>query len=353
MALISDNARAMSRLQLILSRAASRPAKATNLTGSETVSMRTGGVFADITHLQVLVHDRMVPPQWTSVQSYYQAAIVLPMIGELMGYVHRAEAADTLSVLSCRNPADNEWRLLIATVEEKCYNGPRDAPQPTCWKGMCTSDGQVDEDSPAGQDVAGCATCGSAMTLAKKRPPVARRERRAKRATNDDIVDIDADQPMVGRPGVKAGAVGGFGLLVLLLMNLLSLPLLACLVVPGYVVVLVVTGMLAGLLANDQLSTRRQAARLGVTAGFVAGICGGVIAVLLAALGLMFPDLGQGVLAQFSPAQLANLARMGITSDTIRLAGSVLFALLLWGAAGTAVAMILSFLGGRLYFRLR
>jgi hypothetical protein len=43
---------------------------------------------------------------------------------------------------------------------------------------------------------------------------------------------------------------------------------------------------------------------------------------------------------------------MGITPDTIRLAGSVLFALLLWGGAGTAVAMILSALGGRLYFRL-
>jgi hypothetical protein len=275
------------------------------------------------------------------------------MIGELMGYVHRAEAADTMSVLSCRNPTDGEWRLLIATVEEKCYNGPRDAPQPTCWKGVRTSGGQVGEDSPAGRGVVGRATYGSAMTLAKKRPPSARREPRGKRATNDEISGTGADQPMVGMPGMKAGAVGGFGLLVLLLMNLLYLPLLACLVVPGYVVVLVVTGMLAGLLANDQLTTRGQATRTGVTAGFVAGICGGVTAVLLAAFGLMFPNLGQGVLAQFSPAQLANLARIGITPDTIRLAGSVLFALLLWGAAGTTAAMILGALGGRLYFRLR
>lgn len=213
-------------------------------------------------------------------------------------------------------------------------------------------DGQVDEDSPAGRGVAGRAISGSAMTLAKKRPPSARREPRAKRATNDDIVDTGADQPVLGRPGVKAGAAGGLGLLVLLLMNLLYLPLRACLVVPGYVVVLVVTGMLAGLLANDQLTTRGQATRIGVTAGFVAGICGGVTAVFLAAFGLMFSNLGQGVLAQFSPAQLANLAQMGITSDTIRLAGSVLFALLLWGGAGTAVAMILSALGGRIYFRL-
>ena len=74
---------------------------------------------------------------------------------------------------------------------------------------------------------------------------------------------------------------------------------------------------------------------------------------LLAAFGLMLPNLGHGVLAQFSPAQLANLARMGITPNTIRLAGSVLFALLLWGGAGTAAAMILSALGGRIYFRLR
>jgi hypothetical protein len=191
------------------------------------------------------------------------------------------------------------------------------------------------------------------MTLAKKRPPSARREQRAKRATNDEIVDTGADQPVLSIPGVKAGAAGGFGLLVLLLMNLLSLPLLACLVVPGYVVVLVVTGMLAGLLANDQLTTRGQATRIGVTAGFVAGICGGVTAVFLAAFGLTFSNLGQGVLAQFSPAQLANLARVGITPDTIRLAGSVLFALLLWGGAGTAAAMILSALGGRIYFRLR
>ena len=213
--------------------------------------------------------------------------------------------------------------------------------------------GQDDEDSPAGRGMAGWATYGSVMTLARKRPPSARREQRAKCATNnDEIADTGAGQPMPGRPGVKAGAVGGFCLLVLLLMNLLSLPLLACLVVPGYVVVLVVTGMLAGLLADDQLTTRGQATRVGVTAGFVAGICGGVAAVFLAAFGLMFSNLGQGVLAQFSPAQLVNLARMGITPDTIRLAGSVLFALLLWGGAGTAVAMILSALGGRIYFRL-
>jgi hypothetical protein len=157
----------------------------------------------------------------------------------------------------------------------------------------------------------------------------------------------------MGAAGVKAGIVGGVGMVILLLINQVSLPLLPCLVVPGIILVLLVTGMLAGLLAGDHLKTRGQAMRIGVGAGFIAGLGAGLIAVVLAAFGLMLNQLGDGVLAQLSPSQLKQLAQAGVTPDTVRLAGAVLAAFLLWGVGGIIVGMILGALGSRLYFRLR
>jgi hypothetical protein len=153
---------------------------------------------------------------------------------------------------------------------------------------------------------------------------------------------------------LKAGLAGALGLLIVLLISLIPIPLLGtCLVTLGFIVVWVGTGMLAGLLAEDEIQSRRQAVTTGAMAGFVAGIGGGVAGMLVAAFGGLFPDLGDGVLAQFSPAQVESLTQMGVAADAVRLAGSILSAMMLCGLGGTVVAMALGALGGRIYHRLR
>ncbi|GAB4537010.1 MAG: hypothetical protein Kow0063_23170 [Anaerolineae bacterium] len=154
---------------------------------------------------------------------------------------------------------------------------------------------------------------------------------------------------------LKAGLAGSLGLLVVLLISLVPIPfpLGTCLVTLGFFVVWIGTGILAGLLAEDEIQTRRQAVLSGAMAGFVAGIGGGIAGMLVAAFGALFPDLGAGVVAQFSPAQLESLARMGITPDAIQLAGSIVSAMLVCGLGGAFIAVALGSLGGRLYFRLR
>jgi hypothetical protein len=153
---------------------------------------------------------------------------------------------------------------------------------------------------------------------------------------------------------LKAGLAGGFGLLIVLLISLLPIPLLGtCLVTLGFIVVWIGTGMLAGLLAEDDIQTRREAVMAGAMAGFMAGIVGGISGMLVAAFGGLFPDLGDGVLAQLSPAQVERLAQMGIVADAVRLVGSVVSAMIFCGIGGTIVSMALGSLGGRIYFRLR
>jgi len=143
------------------------------------------------------------------------------------------------------------------------------------------------------------------------------------------------------------------GLIFLQLVNLIQIPLLLCLEIPGYVLLLLITGALAGLFGSRHIATVRQAVRVGALAGFVTGIVGGVLGMLLAAFGLTFRNLGYGVLAQFSPNQLEQLAQSGITSDVIQIAGAVFFALLIWGIGGTLISMIVSAVGGSTYYRLR
>jgi hypothetical protein len=155
----------------------------------------------------------------------------------------------------------------------------------------------------------------------------------------------------ISAAGLKAGLAGGVGLTILRLISLIpSSAFTLCLVVPGILVVGLSTGMLAGLLAGDKLETHRHAMRAGAWAGFVAGITGGVAGMVIAAFGaVLLLDLGDGLVAQFSVSQLEMLAQMGILPETIRLAGSVLSALLFCGVGGTATSVILSTLGGRIY----
>jgi hypothetical protein len=155
----------------------------------------------------------------------------------------------------------------------------------------------------------------------------------------------------ISSAGLKAGLVGGAGLAILRLISLIpSSAFTLCLVVPGILVVCLSTGMLAGLLAGDKLETHGHAMRAGAWAGFVAGITGGIAGMVIAAFGaILLLDLGEGLVAQFSTSQLESLAQMGILPETIRLAGSVLSALLLCGVGGTATSVVLSTLGGRIY----
>lgn len=155
--------------------------------------------------------------------------------------------------------------------------------------------------------------------------------------------------------GLKAGLAGSVGLLVILLVSFIRIPfpLGTCLVILGFVVVWVGTGILAGLLAEDEIQNRRQAVTNGATAGIVAGIGGGIAGMVIAAFGALFPDLGEGVLAQFSPGQLETLTQIGVAPETVSLAGSILSALMACGVGGTAVSAVLGALGGRIYFRLR
>jgi hypothetical protein len=155
----------------------------------------------------------------------------------------------------------------------------------------------------------------------------------------------------ISSAGLKAGLVGGAGLAILRLISLIpSSAFTLCLVVPGILVVCLSTGMLAGLLAGDKLETHGHAMRAGAWAGFVAGITGGIAGMVIAAFGaILLLDLGEGLVAQFSASQLESLAQMGILPETIRLAGSVLSALLLCGVGGTATSVVLSTLGGRIY----
>lgn len=154
---------------------------------------------------------------------------------------------------------------------------------------------------------------------------------------------------------LKAGLAGGLGLLIILLISLIPIPfpLGTCLVTLGFVVVWIGTGMLAGLLAEDEIQTRPQAVRTGAMAGFIASIGGGIAGMLVAAFGALFPDLGEGALAQFSPAQVEALAQMGVAPDAIRLVGSIVSAMLVCGIGGMLVSVALGSLGGRIYFRLR
>ena len=140
---------------------------------------------------------------------------------------------------------------------------------------------------------------------------------------------------------------------ILMLINLVSLPLLACLVVPGFIVVLLVAGLLAGLLAGDRVTSSGMATQAGLAAGFVSGLSAAVVAIVLSAAGLMFAELGAGVRAQFGTAELRSLSDMGISAEAVQTGGAVALAFVIWGIVGTLIAIVLGILGARLYYRLR
>ncbi|MBI1882419.1 MAG: hypothetical protein HYR94_29955, partial [Chloroflexi bacterium] len=106
---------------------------------------------------------------------------------------------------------------------------------------------------------------------------------------------------------LKAGLIGGFGIFLLLMISLVPFEFLACLVIPGFLVVWLTTGLLAGIFAGDNVQNSHQGGKVGWMAGFWAGVIGGIVAMGMAAFGIIMSNFGQNVVAQFSPDQLAGL----------------------------------------------
>jgi len=158
-------------------------------------------------------------------------------------------------------------------------------------------------------------------------------------------------------PGLKASLAGGFGFLFLMLIGLIppveNLPIsLAFLVVPGFLVVCLSTGLLASILAGDRVENSHQGGKVGWMAGFWAGIFGGIVAMIMAAFGIYMANFGQGIVNQFTPDQLQTFTRYGLTPETIALTGRVFGALLVYGFAGSLVSALLSAFGGMIYPKL-
>lgn len=151
---------------------------------------------------------------------------------------------------------------------------------------------------------------------------------------------------------LKAGLIGGFGILLLMLISLVPFEFLACLVIPGFLVVWLTTGLLAGIFAGDNVQNSHQGGKVGWMAGFWAGVIGGIVAMAMAAFGVLMVNFGQNVAAQFPPDQLGSLVNYGFTPQVIALAGRVSGALLVYGVIGSLVSGLFSSIGGMIYPKL-
>jgi len=156
---------------------------------------------------------------------------------------------------------------------------------------------------------------------------------------------------------LKASLVGGFCVLLLMLISLIPLQFLACLVVPGFLVAWLSTGMLAGIFAGDNVNNSYQGGKVGWMAGFWAGIYGGIIAMILAAvgvsvLGIPIVNFGQGIVNQISAEDLQGLVSIGLTVDVIALMGRVFGMFIIVGVIGSLISGLFSSIGGMIYPKL-
>ena len=106
------------------------------------------------------------------------------------------------------------------------------------------------------------------------------------------VLKRNQNQGSLVTPSLKAGLVGGFGIFLLLLISLVPFEFLACLVIPGFLVVWLTTGLLAGVLAGDNVQNSHQGGKVGWMAGFWAGILGGLAGSFWLPLAYLCPILG-------------------------------------------------------------
>ena len=151
---------------------------------------------------------------------------------------------------------------------------------------------------------------------------------------------------------LKAGLVGGFGILLLMLISLVPFEFLACLVIPGFLVVWLTTGLLAGIFAGDNVQNSHQGGKVGWMAGFWAGVIGGIVAMTMAAFGVIMVDFGQNIVNQFPGDQMAGLVNYGLTPEVLAMAGRVSGALIVYGVIGSLVSGLFSSVGGMIYPKL-
>lgn len=166
-------------------------------------------------------------------------------------------------------------------------------------------------------------------------------------------------------PGLKASLIGGAGIFILILIALIPPPenfpfvsiILASLVIAGFFVVCLSTGLLAGIFAGNDVKSSYQGGKVGWVAGFWAGVYGGIFAMLLSAVGvsvfgLPTANFGQGIVNQFTAEQLTGLANYGLTSGAIALVGRVFGTLIILGVIGSLISALLSSIGGMIYPKL-
>jgi hypothetical protein len=151
---------------------------------------------------------------------------------------------------------------------------------------------------------------------------------------------------------LKASLIGGVGVFFLMLLSLIPFQFLAFLVIPGFLVVWLSTGMLAAIFAGEKVNNTQQGGKVGWMAGFWAGIYGGLMAMALAAAGVFMANFGQGVVTQFNPDWLLWLNSFGITANVIAVMGRVLGALIIFGVIGSLISGLFSSIGGMLYPKL-
>lgn len=183
------------------------------------------------------------------------------------------------------------------------------------------------------------------------RPSVQTRQRKSKKT--------QAAAGALVAPSLKASLIGGFGILMLMSIRLIqipneNLPFLSIdfLVIPGFLVVCLATGLLAGIFAGDSIKNSHEGGKAGWLAGFWAGILGGVAAMLFAAFGFLMAGFGLGIVSQITPESLTTLAGYGMSTEAIALAGRVVGALIVYGLIGSLVTGLLSSIGGMLYPKL-
>ena len=156
---------------------------------------------------------------------------------------------------------------------------------------------------------------------------------------------------------LKASLVGGFCILLLMVISLIPLQFLACLVIPGFLVAWLSTGMLAGIFAGENVKNSYEGGKVGWMAGFWAGVYGGVIAMILAAigisvLGIPIVNFGQGIVNQISPESLEGLVSIGLSANMIALMGRVFGMFIMVGVIGSLISGLFSSIGGMIYPKL-
>ena len=157
-------------------------------------------------------------------------------------------------------------------------------------------------------------------------------------------------------PALKTGLLGGCAYLLLFLVGLnplfdnLAYVFPATLVVLGFGVVGLGTGLLAAHQAEPAIRRPYQPLEAGWLAGFWAGLVIGLVAMLLAAQGLLMARAAESLISNFSPAQL-TLWRIYGWLGPLLVAGRVGAALLVYGLLGSHVSAILGTVGAWLYIK--